>query len=291
MTSVGEAVRSTLRGAPRVTALFVYPLKSAAGIAVTSLQLDMHGARGDRRWMVVDETGYMLSQREAHGLALVAPTFLADSRDGGVALHAAGRPPLLLDGARTSPVRTVRLWKDSARAHDAGDDAAQWMSDLLGRTCRVVRIADDSHRPLAQKNAGVLTAEDRTVAFPDAAPLLLLGAGSIRALNDRLLERGEEPVGVERFRPNVLFDGADAHAEDGWTLVQAGTATVAVGSPCARCVMTTIDQVTTVQGVEPLRTLSSYRRQDGGVMFGMNCTNAAPGTIDVGDEIRVLGNR
>lgn len=278
-------------GVPSVTALFVYPLKSAAGIPVTSLALDMHGARGDRRWMVVDDTGYMLSQREAHGLALVTPKFLGEDRDGGVALHAAGRAPLLLDAARTSPVRTVRLWKDIARAHDAGSEAAAWMSDLLGRGCRVVRIADDSHRPLAQKNAGVLTSDDRTVAFPDAAPLLLLGAGSIRALNDRLLERGEDPVGVERFRPNVLFDGADAHAEDGWTLVQAGTATVAVGSPCARCVMTTIDQFTAMQGVEPLRTLSSYRRQREGVMFGMNCTNAAPGAIELGDEIRVLGNR
>lgn len=287
MTQAGAA----LHGVPSVTALFVYPLKSAAGIPVTSLALDMHGARGDRRWMVVDDTGYMLSQREAHGLALVTPRFLDEDRDGGVALHAAGRAPLVLDAARTSPVRTVRLWKDSARAHDAGDQAAAWMSDLLGRNCRVVRIADDSHRALAQKNAGVLTSDDRTVAFPDAAPLLLLGAASIRALNERLLARGEDAVGVERFRPNVLFDGADAHAEDGWTLVQAGTATVAVGSPCARCVMTTIDQFTTVQGVEPLRTLSSYRRQGEGVMFGMNCTNAAPGAIELGDEIRVLGNR
>ncbi|MEQ1690750.1 MAG: MOSC N-terminal beta barrel domain-containing protein [Gemmatimonas sp.] len=278
---------------PRVAALFVHPLKSAAAIAVNALALDDRGAVADRRWLVIDDDGMQITARETPALALVRPTFCdvggheVNTRnvDGPLWLDAPGLSRLRLAIPTTSATRIVQVWKDRVDAQDMGDEVAGWMSDALSRPCRVVRLADQAHRPLAAKYAGPLPHVGRRVAFSDGAPLLILGQASVDALNARLVEQGGDVMSASRFRPNVLLANTTAHEEDTWSRIRIGEVVLGVGSPCERCVMTTIDPITGEQGVEPLRMLSTYRRQNGPVMFGMNATHEQPGTIHVGDFV------
>ena len=274
-----------------VAALFVHPIKSAARIPVDSMELDARGACGDRRWMLVNGDGLAITQRDHSRLALVQPSFAGADRNGALHVTAPGMQPMLLAIEPGAVKRDVRVWDDHTTALDAGDHAAEWMSDAIGARCRVARMRDDASRPLAAKHSGDVSHIGRHVALSDAAPLLLLGQGSIDALNHRLMERREAPVSDVRFRPNVLLTGTGPHEEDTWTSVEIGAVTVGVGGPCARCVLTTIDQRTAQQGVEPLRTLAAYRRQGGKVMFAVNATHAAPGIINAGDSLRVVRTR
>lgn len=271
----------------RVEELFVHPLKSAAGIAVDTLELDARGATGDRRWMLVDPAGVAITAREHHRLALVRPSFAELDRNGALRLEAAGVSPCDVVVPRDAATRTVRIWLDEVAAQDAGDAPAEWCSGVLGTPCHLVYLADSAARPLQPKYAGALPFADREVAFSDGAPLLVLGTASVDALNARLVEQGGDVVTVRRFRPNILLSGTTAHEEDTWRAITIGEVSIGVGSPCPRCVMTTIDPDTAEGGVEPLRTLARYRRDDTGVVFGMNATHAAVGTVRIGDRVSV----
>ncbi len=278
---------------PRVAALFVHPIKSAAAISVHTLVLDDRGAVGDRRWLIIDDAGMQITARETPRLALVRPHFATGDAvlatptgvDGSLWVDAPGQSRLTLELPSTAATRTVRVWNDTVEAHDAGTHAAEWMSDAIGRRCRVVRLAEHAHRPLARKYAGPLPHAERRVAFSDGAPLLILGQASVDALSARLAEQGSAPMTVSRFRPNILLSHTTPHEEDSWSHIRIGDVHIGIGSPCERCVMTTIDPLTAEKGVEPLRTLATYRRQDGVVMFGMNATHATPGNIAIGAEV------
>lgn len=282
---------------PTVAALFVHPLKGAAPVAVRSLPLDTLGAIGDRRWLLADPNGVMITPRVVTALArLHASLPMRDGailRDGPLTLSADG-----LHSISVSPVENdarlqpVQCWDDIVDMADAGDVAAQWCSEAIGTACRLMQLTPQSHRALAPKYAGPFDPSARTVSVTDGAPLLLLSQSSIDALNARLRRVGEATVGVERFRPNVLIAGTEAHAEDTWSHLRVGDVEIGVGSPCPRCVFTTINPRTLERGVEPLRTLATYRRgEGGGVMFGMNATHSAPGTIYMNDGIAVLAHR
>ena len=281
----------------RVTDLFVHPLKGAAPQRVRRLRLDIRGALGDRRWVLADGEGSQLTAREVPRLLHVVATLPthdgAISAEAPLTLAADGMPSMVVPAAPPgSPRRPVRVWDDLVELADAGDAAAAWCSDAVGTPCRLMHITPDSHRPLAPKYAGPLPALGRDVAAPDGAPLLLLGAASLDALNTRLVADGSPPLGVERFRPNVVLATRAPHEEDRWAHVRLGEVVVGVGTPCPRCVVTTLDPVTLARGVEPLRTLARYRRGAGGaVCFGMNATHAGPGEITVGDEVMVLAHR
>jgi uncharacterized protein YcbX len=284
---------------PRVTDLFVHPLKGAAPVRVQRLRLDARGAVGDRRWLLVNDQGVALTQREVPRLALIhAELPMHDGAvvsDAPLTLHRRGAVPLVVPpAAPDAPLRVVRVWADEQAQADAGDAAAEWCTDAVGVTCRLLHLTSASHRALAAKYAGPLDAAGREVSVTDGAPLLLLGAASLDALNARLTSTGSAPLGVERFRPNVLLGTTAPHEEDRWERIRIGEVEIGVGSPCPRCVVTTIDQHTLAQGVEPLRTLALYRRAaSGGVMFGMNATHAHgdAGEIRVGDDVTVLAHR
>ena len=193
-----------------------------------------------------------------------------------------------VDIPTSQSTRPVTVWTDTLDAHDAGDVAAAWFSAALARDCRLVRIAESSRRPLKAKYAGRLDRSTRRVAFSDGAPLLVLGQASVDALSERILEQGGEAMISARFRPNILLSHTAPHQEDSWRAIRIGDVTFEFGMPCSRCVMTTIDPHTGDRGVEPLKTLATYRRQDGEVMFGMNVTNVGVGTIRVGDVVEVV---
>ena len=253
----------------RLSAISVYPVKSAAGIGVDRWPLDDFGLQFDRRWAVIDSTGVVLTQREYAGMALVR-TAIGDT---GLRLEAPGMPQLQLPLADSGGSRLpVRIWSDSCEAARCAPEADEWWSALLGEWCHLVRMPDEALRK---------PGPDR-VSFADAFSFLVLSEASLDALNSRL----ERPVPMNRFRPNLVVSGVAPHAEDEWAGIRIGSVELAITKACARCVMTTIDQATAARAVEPLRTLATYRRgPDGGVLFGQNARHLTRGTLSVGDAV------
>ena len=276
-----------LTRAVHLSALYIYPVKSLRGCAVEEASIDPRGLAGDRRFMVVDATGKFLSQRTLPRLALIgtrldaATLTLEAPRHGAIRVPRADEP--------NAERKDVSVWSSGElSAEDCGEAVAGWLSDFLAIRCRLVRAGAAFRRPVRKAPADL---KDREVAFADAFPGLLLTAASLRGLNDRLVAHGAEAVPMDRFRPNLVIAGATPHAEDGWTRVRIGGVVFRCAGPCARCVMTTIDQETGERGVEPLRTLAGYRRdarQPEDVNFGQNVIpETVTGIIRAGDPVSV----
>jgi uncharacterized protein YcbX len=287
----------------RLSGLFIYPVKALRGIAVDSAEVDALGLVGDRRFLVVDETGKFLTQRSHARMALVDTALSADT----LTLYADGagavRVPRAADPA--APSRTVEVWRSKGLlAEDCGDAPAKWLSDFLALRVRLVRIGETFRRPVLLKSAYAAhvpadapKVEGRIVSadvfnFADGYPFMVISEASLADLNDRLAERDVEPLPWNRFRPNLVVSGCAALAEDAWSRVRIGGLVLRSAGLCARCVVTTIDQLTTEQGHEPLRTLASYRRDavdPTNVNFGLNLVHETKrGTLRVGDAVTVL---
>ncbi len=260
-----------------LSALNVYPVKSARGIALAAGEVGLRGLDGDRRWMVVDCGRTFVSQRTHPRLALVSVA-VAGAR---LVLAAPGAPSLTIEppGVGAAPV-DVRVWDDTCAAVPVGPEAARWLSSVLGSACELVYLPESAHRAVAPR-AGAPASE---VAFADAFPFLLVSEASLGDLNGRLAR----PVPMDRFRPNLVVRGCAPYAEDGWRRIRIGAVTFHVVKPCSRCATTTVDQATGERGREPLETLATYRCSGGGVMFGQNLVHAGTGPLRVGDAVEVL---
>jgi uncharacterized protein YcbX len=267
-----------------LSGLFIYPVKSLRGCAVPAAEVDPLGLVGDRRFMVVDEDGRFLTQRTLPRMALVATALSPE--DLILSAEGHGRIQVSRTPAPEAPVRRVSVWKsEGLPAEDCGDGAARWLGDFLQVKCRLVRIGGAFERPVLKPQA---RPGDR-VSFADAEPFLAVGEASLADLNDRLVARGEEPLPMDRFRPNLVIAGSPAFAEDAWPRFQIGSIVFRAGGPCARCVVTTTDQLTAERGKEPLRTLATYRRDKGDptdVNFGQNLIHETKaGTLRRGDAV------
>jgi hypothetical protein len=179
----------------------------------------------------------------------------------------------------------VHVFADPLLARDAGDAAATWFSEVLGAPMRLVYFDHRSTRAVQQRYAGALDATGRLVSFTDGAPLLVLGTASGTDLNVRLMHAGAKPIPLDRFRANIVIATEEPYVEDRWTEFAAGAVRIALGDPCRRCVIPTIDWETTAGSKEPTRTLATYRRWGDHVIFGVNATHATPGALRVGDSV------
>jgi uncharacterized protein YcbX len=266
-----------------ISAIYTYPVKSCRGLAHERHALDARGLRYDRRWMVARPDGQFLTARDVPRLLRVQPEMGHDV----MRLHAAGHPvlevPLEQDvrGRR----RMVEVWGDRVAAVDEGEAAAAWFSAVVGLPVRLVSIADDFSRVIDTEYVDQPT----ETGFADGYPLLLIGEASLDALNERLRAKGEAPVPMSRFRPNVVVRGTAPFAEDTWRRVRMGDVPFDVVKPCKRCVITTLDPQTgeAPNPKEPTATLASFRRWKGGVIFGQNVVHRSLGVLRVGQPVTV----
>jgi uncharacterized protein YcbX len=271
-----------------ISALHYYPVKSCAGIEISSAQIDKRGIKDDRGWLVVTPNNKFVTQREIPKMALIKVTVNGDTGTRSLKMEAEGMSPLAVpehtsvstqDGLEE---RRVTVWNDSGlKAIDQGDSAAEWLSKFLGTELRLVRMSDDGVREV---KAEMPDAPASQVGFQDGYPFLIISIASLDDLNSRL----EEPLPMNRFRPNIVVEGAEPFAEDNWQTIKIGDVTFECDKLCARCVITTIDQKTAKKNKEPLKTLATFRLIDNQAMFGQNAIHLNPGIIKVNDEIKVL---
>ncbi|SEN08126.1 hypothetical protein SAMN04487857_109190 [Pseudomonas sp. ok272] len=265
----------------RLSALYRYPLKSGKGEVMQHADLDKLGLAGDRRWMLVDEaSGRFLTQRAVSQMSQLSALWNAS---GGLTLGAPGQPPIEVAlPATDAPLRGVTIWRDTLRVPDAGDAAAAWVSQFIGKPTRLVQVPEERARTT---EAGYGKDDDK-VAFADGYPLLLIGQASL----DDLSQQVGRPLEMLRFRPNLVIEGSEAFAEDGWKRIRIGDVEFRVVKPCSRCILTTIDPQTGSRSDdrEPLATLQKYRAQEDGAMFGQNLVNDGNGRLEVGMPVTIL---
>lgn len=266
----------------RLAAICVYPIKSCAANDLDSAQVEPRGLADDRRWLLVDANGRFLTGRQLPQLVRVRATPLHAHR---LRVEAPGMPAIEIAATVGISRIAATVWDSRVSAADAGVEAADWFSRYLGRPVRLVHA--DAAMQRALDPAYSLPGDE--VGFADGYPLLLLS----RAAADELSARAGRELGWRRFRPNLLIDGAPAHAEDGWRRVRIGKIEFDVVKPCVRCVFTTIDPDSGVaeSDGQPLTTLKSYRRSPKGITFGQNLIARGSGTIRVGDPVDVLSPR
>ncbi|MGK5551724.1 MOSC domain-containing protein [Actinomadura kijaniata] len=257
-----------------LTELNVYPLKSGGGTALRTAELTETGVRWDREFMLVTPEGRFLSQREYARMALLRPAFDGRELTVGVADPALDTGPLVHKPVDDGPVLDVTVHRAECRGIDQGDEAAAWFGALLDADCRLVRFTG---RRETSRGGG-------TVGFADGYPLLVISRESLDDLNGRL----DDPLPMNRFRPNLVIEGLGAFGEDRVRRLRIGETVIEMVKSCARCLITTTDQDSGERGREPLRTLARYRTIDRGIRFGQNAVPRALGTLTVGDEVEVL---
>ncbi len=262
--------------------IYIYPIKSLGGIRLERATVKTKGFEWDRRWMLVDEEGKFMTQRALHHMALLQLRLL---QDGLEVFHKQNRQQSIFIPFQpeTQQLIPVTVWADQVEGQIVSQAANKWFSEMLDMPCQLVFMPENSERKIEAKYA----VQNETVSFADAMPYLLIGQSSLDDLNQKL----DNPVPMARFRPNLVFSGGHAFQEDEWDEIQIGACTFKVTKPCARCVLTTVDQDTGIKGKEPLKTLASYRTENKKVLFGQNLIALKTGELKVGDEVKAEGKK
>ncbi|WP_112607371.1 MOSC domain-containing protein [Rhizobium sp. WW22] len=272
----------------RVSDLFIYPLKSARGIAIPSAAVDAFGLAGDRRAMLVDPSGNFITQRELQALARIdiqpAPSHLR--------LKMEGKPDILVPPPHPDNRMDIVVWKSAVNASVADEDTNKALSAWMGREVRMVFFDRLAKRIASPEWAG----QDTPVTFTDGYQILVTTTGSLKALNANLAAHGEGAVGMERFRPNIVIDIDEEWPEDRWAAIEIGGIRLDLVKPCSRCIMTTQDQQTGSRDVpNPMPAMGRIRmsadRRVPGPLFGWNAVPRSEGSVKIGDAVTVIEER
>ena len=257
-----------------VSSLYEYPVKGLLGNEINCASVNRRGLAMDRRWMFVDKDGKFISQRELPSLTEFLPGF-----EGNLIIkHLPSAETKTIETLEFSELLEVNIWGQACKAHGSKSEINKWLSDKLNKTVELVHMDEKDVRPIESSSNSDI------VSFADAYPVLLTTMASLNDLNSRLTEAVE----INRFRPNILIDGGAPYVEDSWRKVKIGKVEFNVAKQCARCHNVNIDQRTGLATKEPLKTLSTYRKDGHKVNFGVYLTPLNEGIIHEGDEVVVL---
>jgi uncharacterized protein YcbX len=260
----------------RLTEIWIYPVKSLGGIRLGSSNVLGKGLEFDRRYMLMDLSGTALTQRQHPSMAL----FRSSLSKHDVLISYNGQSITIpLNPSSTGSTLQAKIWDDLVTVRELSPLHSEWFSVQLKFPCKLVFFPEENARPVDPH----YSVNGEHVSLADAYPILVIGRSSLDDLNSRL----HVPLPMNRFRPNIVFEGGDAYAEDQWKLFSIGTGKFAGIKPCARCIIPTINQDNAQKGTEPLKTLSSYRSRNNKIYFGQNVVVLAAGKISEGDIIQV----
>lgn len=254
--------------------IWIYPIKSLGGIRLQTAKVFEKGLQYDRRFMLIEESGLFMTQRVYPKMALFK-TAIADSNL--IITHNGNTLTLPLVPQVLHPARPVQIWDDLVMANEVDPAYSAWFSQHLDIPCKLVFFPEENPRAVDPR----FKVNDEHVALADAYPLLIIGQASLDDLNTRL----QSPLPMNRFRPNLVFTGGQPYEEETWRNFTVGSNRFAGVKPCARCVLTTVDQQTAEKGKEPLKTLATYRNFNNKIIFGQNVVAIDHQSITVGDTV------
>ena len=267
---------------PTVSQLIIYPVKSMAGVALTTARVTDRGLAHDRRYMLVTPQGRCITIRQHPELALLQPRITGQGLEVVHRLRPRERlivPPPPYAGAPEE----VTVFSQTMLAVSVGRAADEWFAKALGVDCRLVYMPEESRRPVAPSSG--LRPPGKITSFSDGYPFLLIGEASLADLNQH--HPGQEEVEMARFRPNIVVAGTAPYAEDNMGTFAINGITFNGLEKCARCNVPNVDPVTAVPSPEgePLATLSQYRKDGRKIYFGVNLVHSGEGWISVGDTL------
>lgn len=254
--------------------IWIYPIKSLGGIRLDSAKVLPKGLQYDRRFMLIDEGGLFMTQRVYPQMALFKTTISGSTL---TITHQGHTLPIPLVPTTIQLPRPVQIWNDLVMANEVDPVYSAWFSQRLGIPCRLVFFPEGSPRAVDPR----YKVNDEHVGLADAYPFLIIGQASLDDLNNRL----DTPLPMNRFRPNLVFTGGQPYEEESWRNFTIGTNRFVGVKPCARCVLTTVDQQTAQKGKEPLKTLATYRNFNNKIIFGQNAVALDHNQVTVGDTV------
>ncbi len=258
--------------------IYLYPIKSCAGIRVNQWPVTEKGLKYDRQWMIIDQNNQFLSQRKLQKMALIKPAIV----DQQLVLSAPemGKIKFSLQTPNTSKAIEVKIWHDQCQARTVVPELDEWLSDFLKINCKLAYQEEDYIRQVDQKYAN---SRDQ-VYFSDGFPFLIISENSLTNLNSRMPYK----ISMLRFRPNLVISGSDSFAEDLWREIRIGEISFRLPKPCSRCPIPNIDPETGISSKETIKTLNQYRRYQNQVFFGQNALHNGPGQLFVDDPVTIL---
>ncbi|HWZ14263.1 MAG TPA: MOSC N-terminal beta barrel domain-containing protein [Mucilaginibacter sp.] len=261
----------------QISGLYIYPIKSLAGIAVKEAEVTATGFKHDRRWMLVDVNNRFISQREVPQLALLQVAI----EQGALRVTDKVKGDSIAIPFKSSGVETtVTIWDDNCTGEYVSKEIDEWFTAMLSLNCRLVYMPDTSKRLVDQRYAP----GNAITSFSDAYPFLIIGQASLNDLNSRL----GEALPINRFRPNMVFTGGEPYEEDLFAHFKIGDINFYGVKLCDRCVMTTIDQNSLAKAKEPLKTLAEYRKKNNKILFGQNLVHDGDGVVAIGDHLQII---
>ena len=262
----------------RLSEIYIYPIKSLGGISLEQSKVKSKGLEFDRRWMLIDDEGIFITQRKYAILALLDVMLIENQLTVQHKHDPANKIsfPIAENNGETIP---VTIWDDLSTGIEVSPEVSEWFSAFMGKSVRLVIMPENERRVVDPRYAK----NEELVGFSDGYPFLIIGQAALNGLNERL----SQPVPMDRFRPNFVFTGGHAHLEDQFDTFILGDVQFSAVKPCARCVLTTVDQQTAERTAEPLKTLAGYRTINKKVMFGQNLIHKGAGMVHTGDQLYV----
>ncbi|XP_071489916.1 molybdenum cofactor sulfurase-like [Diadema antillarum] len=288
---------------PRLTAIYLYPVKSCGAMEVSEWELTDAGLKYDRRWMVVNEGGVYMSQKRIPKLCLIRP--VVDLQTKQLVLTYPDMRSFSLP-LETVPLETNettlcqgKVCGDRVKTIDCGDEVAQWLTEVTGQHCRLQKQAEDHQR--ASKLAQGDDSKSSALSLANVSHYLLINKSSTTSLLNAIHQHAHEDNTetttvstldnlIRRFRANLVVDGCDTYDEESWSELSIQGQAFKVKGRCNRCQMIGIDQGSGEKSTETLSALSAVRGKR--IFFGMHIMNSPDlrngFKLRTGDIIEVL---